>query len=91
MTTRFTNHFNRNIYGILHKLETNRVRTSTSGQFCARIVAGPLQGERLQLDGGIRPGPSWSLLLKLPLVPKSSVSFSGRWTGEVGINRVAGD
>jgi len=23
-------------------------------------------GERIQLDGGSRPGPSWSLLLKVP-------------------------
>jgi hypothetical protein len=32
-------------------LEINRVGTWTSDQFCAQIVAGPIQGERLQLDG----------------------------------------
>jgi hypothetical protein len=52
-------------------LEINRVSAWTSDQFCAQIVAGPIPGERLQLDGGTRPEPSWSLLLNLPLVRKS--------------------
>jgi len=31
-------------------------------------MLGSMQGERLQLDGGSRPGPSWSLLLNLPVL-----------------------
>jgi hypothetical protein len=31
------------------------------------LLQGHYRGRRLQLDGGTRPGPSWSLLLNLPL------------------------
>ena len=40
--------------------------------FGATVDLGPTQGERLQLDGGTRPGPSWSLLLNLPPCMRNS-------------------
>jgi len=44
---------NAKIYGSFHKAEINRVKIWTSERFCAQIVAGPIQGVRLQLVGGI--------------------------------------
>src|SRR5512133_1646993 len=37
-----------------------------------------MQGERLQLVGGLRPGPSWSLQLNLPACLRSRGCFRSR-------------
>ena len=52
-----------------HRID--RVRTWTFQRFRAPMILGPVQGERLQLVGGTRPGSSWSLLLNVSRVPKS--------------------
>jgi hypothetical protein len=43
----------------------DRVKSWTFQRFRAPMILGPVQGERLQLVGGTRPGSSWSLLLNL--------------------------
>ena len=57
----------RRIYRISRAGEMNCVKGWTFQRFSAYMDQGPIQGERLQLDGGTRPGPSWSFLLNLPL------------------------
>ena len=56
---------NRNSYGKSPGREINRAGTWTFQRFSASIDVGLMQGKGLQLDGGSRPGPSWSLLLNL--------------------------